>query len=165
MAATLAVAWAANAGPAVGDTLYVKVRNTQVKKAANVSSATVTVLQPGDTVTWQGSDGNGWHKVKAGTASGHVYQSNIQPTKLADEVASSGKVLDAQAFASSGAAGKTVGEGAKLYAKKEGKNYGPAVMDVQVDEAVAVQTTDAAVAAHVKDVGLHPVVEIAEAKR
>ncbi len=106
----LAVAVVLSAAPAlavkVGDTVYIQSKDTALLKTASATASTLTKLQPGTEVVWQGTDATNkqFHKVKAGAKEGFVLQSNIKPNKPLVEVASDGKPTTMSALASSGAA-------------------------------------------------------------
>lgn len=109
----------------VGEVLYVKARDTRFQKEPTPTSALVAgrpTLQPGDKVEWQGRDGKDpkWHKVKAGALEGYVFQSNLSKSPPSTELDSrnGGKAVDAQAFASSGAAIRGLSETGDEYAKE-----------------------------------------------
>lgn len=115
-----------NAGAVgVGGELYVRARDTRVLEKPDLKAKVVTTLQPGAVVTWQGADA----KVKqihaiSGTSGGKPFkgftlQQNLTPNKPQEEVTarSNGKPMDAQAFASSGAATKALSEAGLKYTK------------------------------------------------
>ena len=88
---------------------------------------------------------------------GFVYFANLSVTPPASELLTSpagAKKVDAQAFASSGAAGTALTEGAIRYGNQDEKNKGEmhptmkeAVRQTQTLEAIAAQRTDAEIAA------------------
>lgn len=143
----------------VGDTLFIKAKNTKVMASASPTANVVTVLQPGDEVVWKGADKKvkRWHKVSVGGKGGLVFQSNLTTKKPNMEVVgSSGKAVDAKAFASSGAATKALGPGAKAYGDK--KNMGEAVAQLEELEKLAKEVRDTDLAQHAQKNGLFPVV-------
>lgn len=143
----------------VGDTLFVKAKNTKVMAKASATADVVAVLQPGDEVVWKGADKKEkrWHMVSAGGKDGVVFQSNLSPKKPSMEMdGSSGTSVDAKAFASSGAATKALGPGAKAYGDK--KNLGQVVAQIEELEQLAKDVGDDQVAQHAKKNGLFPVV-------
>jgi hypothetical protein len=155
VAGTAATAVAAK----VGDTLFVKAKNTKVVAKASPTADVVAVLQPGDEVTWQGADKKEkrWHKVSAGGKEGMVFQSNLTTKKPSMEVVgTSGEQVDAKAFASSGAATKALGPGAKQYGEK--KNLQDTVAQIEKLEVQAKEVTTKDLAEHSKKNGLFPVV-------
>ena len=89
----------------MGDTVYIQSKDTALLKTASATASTLTKLQPGTEVVWQGTDATNkqFHKVKAGAKEGFVLQSNIKPNKPLVEVASDGKPTTMSALASSGA--------------------------------------------------------------
>jgi len=150
----LAFAGAASALTA-GDTVYVRSRDTQVLKRPSPTADTVLKLQPGDAVVWRGADKDQpkWHRVDVHGQVGFVWFSNLStkpPDKeLLTTPKGSGKV-DAQAFASSGAAGKALTEGAIRYGTQDEKNKGDvkpsmkeAVRETLTVEAISIQRTPA----------------------
>jgi len=145
----------------VGDVLFIKAKNTKVLASASPTADVVAVLQPGEPVKWGGADAANakYHKVdtKSGK-SGVVFQSDLSPNKPSNEVIGSegGKSVDAQAFASSGAATKALGESAKEYGQK--KDMGEAVADLSALEDLSKKVTLADAADHAKKAGLFPVV-------
>lgn len=111
-----APAWAVK----VGDTLYIRSKDTKVVKAAKPNAPAVTVLQPGAEVVWQGADKTDkqFHSVKAGAKQGFVLQANLTPSKPATELSGDGKSIDAHALASSGAATRALSEAGQMQASK-----------------------------------------------
>jgi hypothetical protein len=109
-------AWAV----AVGDTFYVKSKDTALVKKADPKAPVVGKLQPGTEVVWNGPDATNkvFHKVKAGAKEGFVLQVNITPFKPADEVGSDGKGIGARAVATSGAATRALSKQGIVYAGK-----------------------------------------------
>ena len=143
----------------VGDTLFVKAKNTRVVAKASPTADVVAVLQPGDEVVWQGADKKQkrWHKVNIAGKQGLVFGSNLTSKKPSMEVVgTSGEQVDAKAFASSGAATKALGPGAKKYGEK--KNLQESVSQIEKIEQQAKEVTAKQVAEHAKKNGLFPVV-------
>ena len=140
---------------APGDRAYVRGRDVAVLQSTTPGAATVVKLQPGDTVIWRGADQKKptWHRVDAKGKSGVVYFANLSATPPERELVTTPagvKKLDAQAFASSGAAGKALTEGAVRYGDQPEKNKGDlrptmkeAVRQTETLEAIAAQRTDA----------------------
>lgn len=143
----------------VGESLYVKAKNTAVKASPAATADTLLVLQPGARVTWNGAHKSAkqWHRVEVNGKSGVVFQSNLATKPPATELVAGKKgSVDAQAFASSGAAVKALGPGAEAYGEQS--NSGQAVKDIKALEELAKSVTDAELAAHAKKAGLFPVV-------
>lgn len=144
---------------APGDRVFVRGRDVAVLQSTAPSSATLAKLQPGDAVIWRGADKKKptWHKVDAKGKSGFVYFANLSAIPPASELLTSpqgSKKVDAQALASSGAAGKALAEGAIRYGNQDEKNKGElrpsmreAVRQTQTLEAIAAQRTDEELAA------------------
>ena len=142
-----------------GDRVYVRGRDVAVLQSTAASAATLVKLQPGDAVIWRGADKKKptWHHVDASGKSGFIYFANLSSTPPASELLTSpqgAKKVDAQAFASSGAAGKALTDGAIRYGNQDEKNKGElrptmkeAVRQTQTLEAIAAQRTDAEIAA------------------
>lgn len=143
----------------VGEPLYVKAKNTALKKSPSPTADNLAVLQPGEKVTWKGAHKSDkqWHQVETGGKSGVVFVSNLSPKPPATEVvAGKGKPMDAQAFASSGAAVKALGPGAESYGKAN--NSTKTVAQITALEGLAKSVTDAEVAEHAKSAGIFQVV-------
>ena len=148
-------AWALNPG----DRVYVRGRDVAVLQSTAANAVTLAKLQPGDAVVWRGADKKKptWHRVETNGKNGFVYFANLSTTPPASELLTSpqgAKKVDAQAFASSGAAGKALTEGAIRYGNQDEKNKGEmhptmkeAVRQTQTLEAIAAQRTDAEIAA------------------
>jgi len=142
-----------------GDRVFVRGRDVAVLQSTAANAVTLAKLQPGAAVVWRGADKKKptWHKVEANGKSGFVYFANLSTTPPASELLTSpegAKKVDAQAFASSGAAGKALTEGAIRYGNQEEKNKGAlhpsmkeAVRQTQTLEAIAAQRTDREIAA------------------
>lgn len=143
-----------------GDRVFVRGRDVAVLQSTAANAPTLARLQPGDAVVWHGADRKKptWHKVEARGKSGFVYFANLSATPPASELLTSpegAKKVDAQAFASSGAAGKALTDGAIRYGNQDEKNRGElrptmkeAVRQTQTLEAIAAQRTDQELAAH-----------------
>ena len=155
-ATLVALAGAAGAfALSAGDTVYVRARDTQVLKKASPTADTVLKLQPGDAVLWRGADKEQpkWHRVEVHGQVGFVWFSNLSTTPPDKELLTSpqgASKVDAQAFASSGAAGKALTEGAIRYGDQDEKNKGTlkpsmkeAVRETLTVEAIAQQRTAA----------------------
>jgi len=144
---------------APGDRVYVRGRDVAILQSTATGAATLAKLQPGDAVVWKGADKKKptWHRVDAKAKDGFVYIANLSTTPPASELLTSpqgAKKVDAQAFASSGAAGKALTEGAIRYGNQDEKNKGPqhptmkeAVRQTQTLEAIAAQRTDEEISA------------------
>ena len=138
-----------------GETVYVRSRDTQLLKRPSATADTLLKLQPGDAVVWRGADKEQpqWHRVDVHGQVGFIWFSNLStkpPDKeLLTTPKGTGKV-DAQAFASSGAAGKALTEGAIRYGTQDEKNKGDvkpsmkeAVRETLMVEAISTQRTPA----------------------
>lgn len=144
------------------NTLYVKARNTRLMASAAPTADVVAILQPGQQVTWLGADPKHkqWHRVKVKGQEGLVFQSNLstRPPRM-ELTASSGRKVDATAFANSGAAVKGLSEGAISYGNgKKEPDLSGAVKQLQALEKLAEQITPEELAAHAAKARLHPVV-------
>jgi hypothetical protein len=136
-----------------GDKVYVRARDTQVLKKAAPTADTLLKLQPGDVVVWRGADKDQpkWHRVDIQGQVGFVWFSNLSTRPPSKELLTTPKganKVDPQAFASSGAAGKALTEGAIRYGNQDEKNKGDlkptmreAVRQVLTLEAIAQQRT------------------------
>ena len=109
-------AWAVK----VGETLYIRSKDTALLKTAAATGAPVAKLQPGTEVIWNGADAKNkqFHKVKAGPKEGFVLQVNLTTNKPQTEVGSDGKGIDGHALAASGAATRTLSEVGQTQAAK-----------------------------------------------
>lgn len=146
----------------VGDRVFVRGRDVAVLQSTAPTASTLVKLQPGEAVVWRGADRQkpNWHKVDARGKTGFVYYANLSVTPPSTELLSSpqgARKVDAQAFASSGAAGKALTEGAVRYGNQDEKNKGElkpsmreAVRQTQTLEAIAAQRTDDELAAQSK---------------
>ncbi len=157
--AASAVLWLASA-PAdaakVGDKLYIKAKNTKVLKEPKATSSVVDVLQPGQEVTWGGSvrRQKRWHKVAFAGKNGIVYRTTLTTKRPSMEMTKSGQQVDAMAFASSGAATKALGAGAKTYGEKN--NLASAVAQIEQLEQLAKRVTTKRIARYVAQKKLAP---------
>jgi len=143
----------------LGDRVFIRGRDVAVLQSTAPTASTVLKLQPGDAVVWRGADSKKptWHRVEAKGKTGYVYYANLSVTPPAAELLSSpegARKVDAQAFASSGAAGKALTEGAVRYGNQDEKNKGElkptmkeAVRQTQTLEAIAIQRTNDELAA------------------
>jgi hypothetical protein len=138
----------------LGDRVYIRGREVAMLQSTAPTASTLLRLQPGELVTWRGADPKKptWHKVEAQGKTGFVYYTNLSVTPPNAELLSSPqgtRKVDAQAFASSGAAGKALTEGAVRYGNQDEKNKGElrptmkeAVRQTQTLEAIASQRTE-----------------------
>lgn len=140
----------------VGGTLYIKAKNTKLMASPSPTAKAVAVLQPGQAVTWNGSDSSNkqWHKVTVEGKSGVVFQSNLSPDKPKAELLAKGggAEVDPQAFASSGAATKALSEAAIKYGKE--KNAEEALKELLVLEALSAKVTQKEINERNRKVGL-----------
>jgi hypothetical protein len=146
----------------VGDRVFIRGRDVAVLQSTASTASTLFKLQPGDTVVWRGADPKKptWHKVETQGKAGFVYYANLSVTPPNAELLSSpqgARKVDAQAFASSGAAGKALTEGAVRYGNQDEKNKGElrptmkeAVRQTQTLEAIAIQRTNDELAAQAR---------------
>lgn len=107
-----------------GESLYIKTKDAKLLEKADAKAKVLGTLKPGEEVTWNGSDAKNkmFHSIEANGKKGFTLQQNLSPNKPQMEVASDdGKKIDAQAFASSGAATKALSEAALKYNEKKGK--------------------------------------------
>ncbi|WP_407692861.1 SH3 domain-containing protein [Pyxidicoccus xibeiensis] len=148
----------------VGGTLYVKAKNTRVMVSPSPTDNAVVILQPGDTVKWEGADATNkqWHRVEApGGKKGFVFQTNLSTTRPNMEIVvdPNGKqTMDPKKFVASGAAVKALSPGAEKYGNGKKGDYAKAVSDIKAVEALAKAVSTEAIAAHVEEAGLFPVV-------
>ena len=106
---------------AADKTLYIRSKDTKIFSKADLKGAPVATLQPGDEVTWKGADPKvkTSHKVVTkASKEGFTVQANLTTQKPTGErlAADDGKAIDAQAFASSGAATKALSDAGLKYA-------------------------------------------------
>lgn len=127
LAAGLLSASAVLAKPAKNDTVYIRVRNTPVQKEPKTTGAVLVRLQPRDTVKWleQSKENPRFHKVETSAGKiGYVWYQNLSTTEPKPEVViESGKAknVDAQAFASYGAAARGLRDGPRNVSKRQDK--------------------------------------------
>lgn len=155
----------------VGGKLYVKAKNTRVMKSPSPTADVVTVLQPGETVTWKGADPTNkqWHEVKLpGGKTGFTFQTNLstQPPSMELVVDEKGKVnkVDPKGFVASGAAVKALSPGAIQYGRDKKGGFKTAVDEILKLEEIAKGVQPRHVATHVSEAGLFPVVGPVSAK-
>ncbi|MBI3184382.1 MAG: SH3 domain-containing protein [Myxococcales bacterium] len=149
-----------------GGVLYIKAKGTKLMESSSPTAKPVGLLQPGQEVTWDGSDPSNkqWHRVKFQGKSGVVFQSNLSPTKPQMELLSKGggAEVDPQAFASSGAATKALSEAAVAYGKEvKGED---AVKQLLVVEAISQQIKQEEINDRNRKVGLFTVANEGGAK-
>lgn len=142
----------------VGEKLFIRAKNTKMLKEPTPASPGVAILQPGDQVTWLGKHEKDkkWHKVRtAGGKEGVVFQTNLSTTPPSQELSASGAKLDAQAFASSGAAVRGLSEVGEKYASSQPDLKAEAEKLRELERlAKQVQQNPKEIAAHNKAVGL-----------
>ncbi|RJS23930.1 SH3 domain-containing protein [Corallococcus sp. H22C18031201] len=147
-----------------GGSLYVKAKNTRVMKSPSPTADAMVVLQPGQQVVWNGAEpaNKQWHKVTApGGKQGFVFQTNLSTTPPRMElVAKDGNArqVDPAAFVASGAAVKALSPGAEQYSKEKGGDYAQSAEQLKQLEKLARDIKPAAIARHVTDAELFPVV-------
>ena len=160
MVMACATFWLAFAGDAsaakVGDKLYIKAKNTKMLKQPKATAGVVMVLQPGQEVTWGGSvrSKKSWHKIAARGREGIVYRSTLSTRRPSMEMTKSGQQVDTMAFASSGAATKALGPGAKTYGEKN--NLQEAVDSIEMLERLAKRISTRTIAKHIAKYKLAP---------
>jgi hypothetical protein len=103
-----------------GGSLFIKTKDTKVLAKADARAKVQTVLQPGTEVKWIGADkaNRKFHSIETlDGKKGFALQQNLSPSKPSTEYLGKddGKPIDAQAFASSGAATKALSEAALKY--------------------------------------------------
>jgi hypothetical protein len=145
----------------VGGTLFIKSKNTKLFANPSPTAPVVELLQPGASVVWKGADATKkrWHHVKSGANEGVVFQSNPSPKPPSMELVASegGKEVDPQAFASSGAATKALGDAAVKYG--ESKDMSEVVVELDAVISLSDEVTPSDIANHVEQAGLFSVVE------
>ena len=146
----------ADAKAKVGDKLYIKAKNTKVMKAPKATASVVAVAQPGQEVVWRGSvrKAKAWHKVTFDGQRGVVYRTTLSTKRPSLEMTKSGQQVDAVAFASSGAATKALGSGAKTYGERN--NLQSAVRSITLLERIAKTVKPKHIARHVERNELAP---------
>ena len=88
-----------------GGKLYIKSKDTKVRKDPKANAATVLTLQPGQEVIWNGASvkDKEWHEISVDGKKGFVQRADLTPHAPMQEIeASTGKPINAQAFAASG---------------------------------------------------------------
>lgn len=144
----------------VGGTLYVRAKDTRLLESPSPTSKVVAILQPAQSVVWQGAHPKNkkWHHVKAGGRSGYVFQSNLATKAPSMEIVAgegAGK-MDAQAFASSGAAVKAVSSGV-LSMGDQRLEMKESILQLDALERFVQEKVKAEdVAAHARQAGLAP---------
>jgi hypothetical protein len=107
---------------APGGTLYIKTDKTKLlpKADATAKADGAPLLKIGEAVKWKGADpGNKqFHQIEVNGKTGYVLQQNLSASAPSPEFLAKdkGQAIDAQAFASSGAATKALSEAALKYA-------------------------------------------------
>lgn len=144
-------------------TLYVKARNTRLMASTSPTADVVTILQPGQEVTWWGADDKDkqWHRVESGKKKGVVFQSNLTKQAPRMELVATGgtpRKVDPAAFANSGAAVKGLSKGATGYGQAKGAAFDEASRQIQQLEVLAEKITPEQLAAHARSAQLFPVV-------
>ncbi|HSP79406.1 MAG TPA: SH3 domain-containing protein [Myxococcaceae bacterium] len=144
----------------VGGTLYVRAKDTRLLESPSPTSKVLAILQPAQSVVWQGAHPRNkrWHHVKAGGRSGYVFQSNLATKPPSMELVAgegSGK-LDAQAFASSGAAVKAVSSGVLSMGNQRLELKESILQLDALEHFVQERVKDEDVAAHAQQAGLAP---------
>lgn len=149
----------------VGEKLYVKAKNTRVMASPSPTADVVTILQPGEAVTWGGADAKNkqWHKVTGpGGKQGFTFQTNLSTTAPSMElvVDKDGKrKVDPKGFVASGAAVKALSPTAIDYGRrKDDPDFGKAVDEILLMEDIAKKVEPRHLAAHSAQAGLFPVV-------
>ena len=147
---------------AKGDKLFIKSKGVKLLKDAKAGAAAVGAeLKVGAAVEWQeaGKD-KAFQKVKIDGKEGFVLTTNLSKNAPAAEVMEGGKSVDAQAFASSGAATKALTPAGVKYAKesaaeeKDGlKSDAAAAQLIYVEEHNKNKGTPEAIAAKAKELG------------
>ena len=86
------------------ETLYVRSRDTNLRRDPKPSSITVLKLQEGTEVTWLGSEvkGNGMVKVSVKRKEGFIARDDLTPSKPETELTSDGKLISGPSFVHSG---------------------------------------------------------------
>jgi uncharacterized protein YgiM (DUF1202 family) len=102
-----------------GENLFIKTKDAKLLEKADAKAKVLGTLKPGEEVKWNGADSKNkmFHAIEVGGKKGFTLQQNLSPSKPQMEIASDdGKPIDAQAFASSGAATKALSDAALTYA-------------------------------------------------
>jgi hypothetical protein len=149
-----------------GDTLFVRAKNTHLKKAPEATASTLLILQPGNPVSYvaPATGARGWHQIQAKGGEGFVYQSNLTTSKPQLEIIGAQQSVDPEVFASSGAATRALSEGAIHYGTVSESEYARAVKDIQNSETVALQVKDPDLASHEASHHLHAMVGVGAAQ-
>ena len=89
---------------AKGGKLYIKNKDTKVRKDAKPEAAAVVTLQAGKEVIWNGASAKNkdWHEIVVDGKKGFVHRADLMPNALVQELGAAGKPISAQAFADSG---------------------------------------------------------------
>jgi hypothetical protein len=90
----------------VGGKLWVKTKDTKVRKTPDLKGAALITVQPGKEVIWLGASAKNkeWHEVSVDGKKGFIFRSDLTPHAPVAEIAeSTGKPINPQAFAASGA--------------------------------------------------------------
>lgn len=127
----------------VGGTLYIKGINSQVLDKPTAKGKVIETLKPGTEVKWLGKalDNAQFHQIEHNGKKGYTLQVNLSPNKPQLEVVTSdGKPIDAQAFASSGAATKALSEAALKYSGGK-TNMAELAKGVMTAEGIASRVT------------------------
>lgn len=139
-----------------GGFLFIKGKDVKLLPAADLDATPLLKLQGGEKVVWNGADAKmkQLHKVTVGSKSGFVLQANLTPHQPAEEYLSGdGKPVSAQAFASSGAATKAMGEaGLKYASEKSGAEIAAQILMLEEESRKAAE----AVPEYAKGAGLAP---------
>jgi hypothetical protein len=138
---------------AKGGSLYIKAKDVKLLKDPKAGSKEVTAVALGEEVKWLGASekDKSFHEVEYKGKKGFVLMSSLSPSAPAKEIASDGKSMSAQAFASSGAATKGLTSAGVKYA---GQDAAAAAADVvYIEEHTKAKATPAAVAAKAKELG------------
>ena len=146
-----APAWAVK----VGETLYIRSKDTALLKEPKANSQSLMKLQPGTEVVWNGPSekDKSFHEVVVGGKKGFVLMSSLSPNKPQTEIdSSSGKPMSAAAFANSGAAVKDgdMGRGGN-YAQRSPAESAAAAELIYVEELNKAKATPQALRAKEKE--------------
>lgn len=139
-----------------GGPLYIKTKDCKVLDKADLKGKPVATLQPGQEVKWQGADekNKAFHAIEHAGGKGFTLQQNLSPRKPSLEYLAKddGKAIDAQAFASSGAATKAL-SGAALKYSGDKPNLATITKGILTAEGVAAKVTPEQASAHNQKVG------------
>jgi len=129
-------------------TLYIRSKDTKIFGNPDFKGAPVAVGQPGDSVIWKGADPKNKlaHKIVLGKKEGFTVQANLSTQKPNSETMAKddGKAIDAQAFASSGAATKALSDAGLKYAGQK-KGLEELTKGLMTAEGVAATVDEKAV--------------------